>query len=117
MFYVYVENNQIIGSGEAKLLNKDILSVEVNEEIYNDIKRYMWNGEAIVINPDYKEDNSERIAELKQLLADTDYVVIKIAEGVATAEEYADVIANRQAWRQEINQLTEVKIDEPDSID
>ena len=46
-----------------------------------------------------------RIEELKQYLSDTDYVVIKIAEGVATAEEYTDVIANRQAWRAEINQL------------
>lgn len=46
-----------------------------------------------------------RIAELKKKLSDTDYVVIKIAEGVATAEEYAEVIADRQAWREEINLL------------
>lgn len=46
-----------------------------------------------------------RIDDLKQKLTDTDYVVIKIAEGVATAEEYADVIANRKAWREEINAL------------
>ncbi len=46
-----------------------------------------------------------RIDDLKRKLTDTDYVVIKIAEGVATAEEYADVIANRKAWREEINAL------------
>lgn len=50
-------------------------------------------------------ENASRIAELKHKLAKTDYAVIKIAEGVATAEEYADVIAQRQAWREEINQL------------
>ena len=49
--------------------------------------------------------NASRIAELKVLLAGTDYAVIKIAEGVATAEEYADVIAQRQAWRAELNSL------------
>lgn len=48
---------------------------------------------------------ANRIMELKQKLADTDYTVIKIAEGAATAGEYADVIANRQAWREEINEL------------
>ena len=48
---------------------------------------------------------AERIARLKQQLADTDYTVIKIAEGAAAPEEYADVIARRQAWRAEINGL------------
>ena len=46
-----------------------------------------------------------RIAELKQLLADTDYIAAKIAEGSATREEYAGVIAQRQEWRDEINAL------------
>lgn len=52
----------------------------------------------------------ERITELKQLLSDTDYIVIKIAEGSATASEYADVIAQRKAWRAEINELESVDI-------
>jgi hypothetical protein len=47
----------------------------------------------------------KRIDELKRMLSDTDYVVLKIAEGVATPEEYADVIANRKEWRKEINTL------------
>lgn len=46
-----------------------------------------------------------RIAELKQLLADTDYVAAKIAEGAATREDYVDVLAQRQVWRDEINAL------------
>ena len=46
-----------------------------------------------------------QIEELKQKLSDTDYIACKIAEGVATAEEYADVIAQRQVWREEINKL------------
>ena len=50
-----------------------------------------------------------KINELKSNLYVTDYVVIKIAEGVATKEEYAEVIANRAEWRAEINQL-EVEI-------
>lgn len=45
------------------------------------------------------------IQQLKQQLTDTDYVACKIAEGSATAAEYAEIIAQRQAWRAEINRL------------
>ena len=44
-----------------------------------------------------------RIAELKGLLAKTDYQAIKFAEGIWTAEEYAELRVQRQAWRDEIN--------------
>ncbi len=57
---------------------------------------------------DAKAKESERvarIAELKALLASTDYIVLKIAEGSATKKEYAEKIAQRQAWRTEINDL------------
>ena len=55
--------------------------------------------------PTEEEIAQARISELKQMLADTDYVVIKIAEGEATKEEYADVLANRKAWREELRLL------------
>jgi hypothetical protein len=48
-----------------------------------------------------------RIAELKKKLAGTDYAVVKIAEGAATAGEYAEVIAQRAAWRQRIAEIEE----------
>ena len=47
----------------------------------------------------------QQIAALKAKLTNTDYVVIKITEGAATVEEHADTITQRQAWREEINQL------------
>lgn len=46
-----------------------------------------------------------RIVELKNLLSKTDYVAAKIAEGVATREEYESVLSQRQRWRDEINEL------------
>jgi len=47
-----------------------------------------------------------RIAKLKAMLAQTDYVAAKIAEGAATVAEYAEVVAQRQGWRDEINELS-----------
>ena len=62
---------------------------------------------AVVLNSEPSEEELKRleVAELKEKLADTDYVVIKIAEGAATADEYAGVIAQRQQWRARINEL------------
>lgn len=49
--------------------------------------------------------NKAEIAELKQKLADTDYNAIKYAEGWINSEEYAPIKAERQAWRDRINEL------------
>lgn len=59
--------------------------------------------------PTSEQIKTAKIAELKANLDATDYVVIKIAEGVAAQDEYADVIKQRQAWRLEINKLEETK--------
>lgn len=48
---------------------------------------------------------AKEIRELKDQLRETDYAVIKIAEGAATSEEYSEVIAQREAWRARINEL------------
>ena len=55
--------------------------------------------------PTPEPTSAEQIAALKAKLAATDYAIIKIAEGAATAEEYADTIALRQEWRDKINAL------------
>lgn len=40
-------------------------------------------------------------------LTSTDYIAAKIAEGKATQEEYAEKIAMRQMWRDDINAAQE----------
>lgn len=45
------------------------------------------------------------VYELKAKLSETDYCIIKIAEGAADRSEYADIIEQRQQWRDEINRL------------
>jgi len=59
-----------------------------------------------ILKPKPQEQiDAERIAELKDNLSSTDYAVIKIAEGSATKEQYQELIAERIAWRAEINAL------------
>lgn len=52
-----------------------------------------------------EKERLEKIESLKAKLFETDYAIIKIAEGSATEEEYEDVIAQRRAWRKEIQDL------------
>lgn len=51
-------------------------------------------------------------------LSSTDYIAAKLAEGKATQEEYADKIAQRQTWRDDINasqaEIERLKAIEPD---
>ena len=64
---------------------------------------------AAIPEPTAKETAEARISELKQLLANTDYIIIKLAENCASREEYAGQLAQRSAWRKEINELEERK--------
>lgn len=64
---------------------------------------------------------AEQIAALKQKLVETDYIAAKAVDAMAAADslpgllivlktirtEYADVLAQRAAWRKEINDLEE----------
>ena len=52
-----------------------------------------------------QKDKDTEIMSLKQFLLQSDYVVIKIAEGEATKEEYADILAQRKSARNRINEL------------
>lgn len=46
---------------------------------------------------------SSLILDRESKLKETDYVAAKIAEGAATPEEYAEVLAERRKARKEIN--------------
>ena len=87
---------------------KKITHVERREAGTNKV---MKTRPILIPNDPTEENNrihaSERIAELKRLLADSDYLAIKFVEGELSAEEYAPHKAERAQWRAEINELEE----------
>jgi hypothetical protein len=50
-------------------------------------------------------DRAVALAGLKKKLAETDYIACKIAEGSAAKADYADIISQRKAWRERIEEL------------
>lgn len=61
-YYALIQNDKINGTGQCKCLNDDILNVEITEEQFNNIEKYIWNGAEVVLNPDY---DSEQLAKAK----------------------------------------------------
>lgn len=52
-----------------------------------------------------ERSRQQQISELKGMLAATDYIAAKLAEGAATRDEYETELELRQMWRDEINNL------------
>ena len=53
----------------------------------------------------YQSEIDSEINALEQLLAQTDYLALKHVDGALTDEEYASAKADRQSWRDRINEL------------
>ena len=87
---------------------KKVIDVEGKPYVPAHVKR-----EEIQIYVSYTERELEimsansEIRELKQKLNETDYKAIKYAEGVLSEDEYSETKAQRQAWRDRINELEE----------
>lgn len=67
---------------------------------------------------DRKNALASVILDREAKLKEHDYVSAKIADGRATAEEYADVIAQKTVWAEEVNaaraEIAELEAVEPE---
>lgn len=89
--------------------NGIILEIEDPNVIRLGIDKYI-DGEYVRDDEAFRKlvENEYRIArirDLKEALANSDYKLLKYLEGWMTEEEYAETKAQRQAWREEINEL------------
>lgn len=64
MYYIFVENEKLNGAGQCPCDNEEIQNIEVEQSVYEryieDIDRYIWNGTAIIENPDYEETKRQK---------------------------------------------------------
>lgn len=74
MFYIYIKEEKINGKGQLKQLTEGVLNIEVDEEIYNNIEKYIYLNGEIVLNPNYEQEQEqkekERIQELSMTRSD-----------------------------------------------
>lgn len=103
----------------AKIINNKTMLCEVgigtNIEYYKSVGmtemevEKAWNGDWYLKGyvPEKPEEvvKQERIAELHQLLEEADYWTSKYCDGEYTEEEWAEKVAIRKAWREELREL------------
>lgn len=89
---------------------KDLM--EVSEETYDKVQKgqLMWLNYVLIPNPDYKEEThsserNEEISNLKSLLRQSDYKVLKYIEGQLSYTDFEEIKLQRQTWRDRINEL------------
>ena len=105
------DNGVILSWQTCDWLDEAVECDNIEDVIINKTRLTVKKGKAILDNSgDYTEEGkkanrAKRIMELKKLLSDTDYMCLKHMDGALTDAEYAETKAQRQAWRDEINQL------------
>lgn len=77
----------------------------IKHRIICNVKENTITHEMVEDNTPIWVDYDAEIEVCKQRLAQTDYIAIKIAEGAATCEDYADMISMRTALRERIGEL------------
>lgn len=96
-----IENNETIN-----------ILYHVDDEMIENVRKGLTPSQSIELTeedidftPTQEDLVKLQILQLKQQLADTDYKAIKFAEGLISAEDYEPIKQQRQAWRNEINEL------------
>lgn len=118
--YSIDENNRLQNVTSYPLdTTKPTLELPEDFDLKN-IRDYILNGDTLKLDPFIVIPSvQEQIAELKRKLADTDYITSKALDAITLADnltsllaalksirtEYADLIKQRQSWREEINNL------------
>lgn len=111
---IFNEENQEITLEDCDLtlgVLSPYLAVKADAAPIDNVTKFAWSDddyeEAQMYIQMYtkKEYYQQQIDELKNKLAETDYVVIKIAEGASDASDYQEILDNRKKWRKEINEL------------
>lgn len=67
-YYVFIQNDEIIGTGQCRCLNDDIQNISVPQEIYEDIDKYIYQDGEIILNPNYEaEQMAKEKARIQEL--------------------------------------------------
>ena len=104
MYYAFIQDNKINGCGQCKCLTMQ--SVEIAEEIFNNINHYTWNGEAVVLNPNWEQEEYKTQRKQEILLALNELDLKSIRAIRANDTEYIQIYeAQAQELREELRGL------------
>ena len=66
-YYIFIQNDKLNGCGQCRQLTEGVINLEVEEWLYNAYAKnpemYIWDGEAVVENPNYAEEQAQKERE------------------------------------------------------
>jgi hypothetical protein len=63
-YYAHINTEyNTIGKGECPVSGENIVCLEITEEVYNNIDRYIYNGTDLVLDPDYEQKQAQKERE------------------------------------------------------
>lgn len=67
IYYIFIQNEKINGSGQCRQLTEGVTNLEVEEALYYSYAEnpdmYIWNGEEVVVDPEYEAKQAQKEAE------------------------------------------------------
>ena len=108
----YYKNKENTGCANLNSPINDENYIQITEEEFNELTKPKIPE--LTAEQKAAQEKARKIAELKKKLDNTDYIVLKIAEALADGDTetvaalkttYATELANRKAWRIQINEL------------
>jgi len=114
MVYIQHSGKKITGYSETQHFDNDLLidpsTIDLSKISYYEVINGKLVYNASLLDKQLEKENKFfRIIELKKLLSDSDYKIIKCFEASLSNEEmpynYEELKAQRNAWRNEINEL------------
>lgn len=113
MRYYYKDSKGNLFNFKSPIVNENY--IQITDEEFNELSK----PKEPTAEQKLKQENLAEIAKYKKYLADTDYIVLKIAEALANNDtesvaalksEYAEQLAKRNRARILINSLENVSI-------
>ena len=63
-YYAHINTEyNTIGVGQCPCEGNNIVCLEISEEVYNNIDRYIYNGTDLILDPDYEEKQAQKERE------------------------------------------------------
>ena len=92
-YYAFIENEKLNGAGQLKRLDDNVQNIEITEEVFNNISKYMYSDGDVILNPNYEAEQEqkekERIAKLYLTGADVERGIYQ-AKGM----DFDDILAS-----------------------
>ena len=87
-YYAFIQEDKINGKGECPCTSEGVVSFEIDELVYNNLDHYIWNGEDVVLNPNYDAEQLELAKQAKYQEANLKaFEYLESGEAVFTYEE------------------------------